>query len=109
MTNQKTDTKTSTMIEAISYHVTHDDLETLSNWLCEIFACRRLEHVDGADAVVLDGPSGLRCGFLSSDPITNAVQIGFAIAGDLWPHVFPGMLELVNKKWKAKLKGKKDE
>jgi len=37
---------------------------------------------------------------IGSDPITQAVCLGFATAGVYWPQLYPGLLETVNREWK---------
>ena len=69
------------------------------DWLAR-FAAPGSVHLDG-DTFAAKGPSGVVCGFrLGDDPITSAVQLGMFLAGPYWPHVWPGLLERVNREWK---------
>jgi hypothetical protein len=36
------------------------------------------------------------------DPINRAVCLAWVIAGMFWPHIFPGLLEAVNKEWRKR-------
>lgn len=46
----------------------------------------------------------MRVGFCETDPVSKAVQLGYAIAGPLWTSVFPNLLKEVNKEWKIRSK-----
>lgn len=37
-----------------------------------------------------------------SDPITRAVCLAFAVAGQFWPAVMPNLLKEVNREWKLR-------
>jgi hypothetical protein len=99
------DAAMSMLVTQIVAHIVSDTTDDLAAWLCRVLDCKRLENP--TDDVVLDGPSGMRCGLLrDGDPTNTAVQVGFLIIGPEWPHVLTGMLEAVNASWKKKKKKK---
>ena len=58
--------------------------------------------VDFGGQLTSTGPSGIRTAFyLGGDPIAVAVCIAMGQFGMLWPTVIPGLLEAVDKAWKA--------
>jgi len=68
------------------------DLDTVLAWLRSL-GCTVI-HVDGATdaapagrAATIDGLTGIRVGLTPTDPISCAVQLGFALAGPYWPRV----------------------
>ncbi len=76
------------------------DMDAFAEWLQKIGATikRRSE-----DEIIFDGPSGVGTGlFKGIDPINAAVCIGFAVAGPLWPFVFPNLIKKVEAKWKER-------
>jgi hypothetical protein len=76
------------------------DYDGLRDWLLKIGAKDYRDLGHGAWSIV--GPSGVRVGFSPSlEPTTCAIQIAIAVAGIWWPRVFPGLLEEVDRLWKA--------
>ena len=73
------------------------DTQPVLDWLGSIGVDAKAAHGHWT----LDGPSKIRCGLApGGDPITVAVQFGFATAGMFWPQAFPGLLAEVNRLWK---------
>lgn len=81
------------------------DLDSVLAWL------RRLDctvvHVEGATdgapfgrAATVDGLTGVRVGLTRTDPISCAVQLGFALAGACWPQVYPVLLPATEERWR---------
>ena len=55
--------------------------------------------------VLYETLDGRRGGFdFRSDPPTKTAMIAFAIAGLLWPQLFPGLMGKVNREWKGRKK-----
>lgn len=77
------------------------DFHVLTDWLVSLGG--EVLH-DGEGDCTVKGSSGITCGFMNSDPITLATLAGFAIAGALWPVVFPSLLKKVKEEWKYWLK-----
>lgn len=46
----------------------------------------------------------MRVGFCETDPVSKAIQLGFAIAGPLWASALPNLLPEVKKEWKIRSK-----
>lgn len=81
------------------------DLDTVLAWLRRL-GCT-VVHVDRATdgaaagrAATVDGLTGIRVGLTPTDPISCAVQLGFALAGALWPQVYPALLRATEARWR---------
>jgi len=81
------------------------DLESVLAWLCTL-GCT-VVHVDAARdgapsgrAATIDGLTGIRVGLTPTDPISCAVQLGFALAGAHWPQVYPALLGATEARWR---------
>jgi len=81
-------------------------VEPLIEWLVTL-GCTWAVRSAGGHAV--DGLTGVRVGFALADPVTMAVQTGFALAGPFWPQAYPGLLVEVNRRWGARMKAAKEE
>lgn len=55
-------------------------------------------HEDGESLVIDNG--SMRVGLMECDPITKAVQLGFALGGSFWASALPNLLPEVDKRWK---------
>lgn len=82
----------------------HRSTTTIKEFLLDMGATDLLEQ-DGSFS--LKGPSGVRVGFPddAGDPVTYAVQLGFAVAGQYWPWVLPDLLGATNELWRSVSKG----
>lgn len=58
------------------------------------------ELYEDGNSLRIDGQ--IRVGLHESDPITKAVQLGFAICGTSWSSILPGLLQSVDKEWKRR-------
>lgn len=81
------------------------DLDAVLAWLSGL-GCR-VVHVDrvtdGAPAgraATIDGLTGIRVGLTAADPISCAVQLGFALAGPYWPQAYPALLRATEARWR---------
>ena len=85
------------------------DLNGVLEWLRSL-GCKDIYQEK--ESATVTGLSGVRVGMLSADPVTCAVQLGFALAGQFWPHVYPDLLPMVNRLWrenKERIKVKRRE
>jgi hypothetical protein len=98
---------TAALEERIAEHVwafyTGQHAEAVA-WL-ERLGCkvvRRDVNQHGAE-YILDGLVGVRVGLVypGGDPISVAVQFGFALGGGMWAAVYGGMMDAVKARWKA--------
>ncbi len=76
-------------------------LDSTVDWLVSL-GCE-LIHKDNGHASI-KGLTGVTVGIFPSDPVTCAVQLGFATAGELWVYAYPRLLDIVNKKWAKQVK-----
>lgn len=80
------------------------DLDRVLAWLRSL-GCT-VVHVDAAAgapsgrAATVDGLTGIRVGLTPTDPISCAVQLGFALAGAHWPQVYPALLGATEVRWR---------
>lgn len=80
------------------------DAQAVIEWLekmgCKAQVMQRSE--DGQPSVwAVDGCTGIRAGFVPvDDPVTVAVNLGFVLAGEYWPQVYPHLLRAVDRLWK---------
>lgn len=91
-------TNTERIVEKLIKVCETNDLTELITWL-EKLGCK--EITKDKDSATLTRLTGMRVGFLMSDPVTLAVCTGFALFGLHWVSLCPGLLEKVNKLWKA--------
>jgi len=75
----------------------------LTDWL-EKLGCKRVEK--NKESAVLIGLTGMRVGFILSDPCTLAICTGFALFGPFWAQLCPELLKEVNKRWKKTQQGR---
>ncbi len=81
------------------------DLDTVLAWL-RALGCTAVQ-VDGVTerapstrAATIDGLAGVRVGLTAADPISCAVQLGFALSGPRWPQVYPALLPPTDARWR---------
>lgn len=74
------------------------DVAGVAAWLVRLGG--RVVHQDAHEASLV-GPSGLGVGLCATDPIGCAAPLGYAVAGELWPFAFPGLLNEVKRRWRA--------
>jgi len=75
------------------------DVDSVQAWLTSL-GCKDVYRNE--KELHLTGLTGVRVGMIGNqDPITCAVQIGFALAGPFWPHVYPELLSATSKQWKS--------
>jgi len=66
-------------------------------------------HIRESGVVVLSNPhlDFTTAIYDTMDPINRAVCLATAIGGQFWVSIFPGLLDAVNKEWKARAKVEK--
>lgn len=84
-----------------------EDIVAAVQWLdklgCRVDVMERDEHGQPISWSVL-GLTGVRVGITQLDPVSAAVQLGFALAGEVWPDVYGRALEEVKRRWNAEAK-----
>lgn len=89
------------MEERIAYFafaMSHGNVISVREWLVRL-GCKITHETD--EELHVEGLTGVVCGMMPTDPVSCAVQLGFALAGQFWPQVYPDLLPIVNKKWKV--------
>lgn len=59
-----------------------------------------LKCAQGDDQTIIIDNGQMTVGFGESDPISRAIQLGFAFCNHLWPVALPNLLTKVDKEWK---------
>lgn len=86
---------------AVRFSLMEDD--GLLHWL-ECITGRPVERM-GEGEWKTTGPDGMVIGISCSDPVAVTVQASTAIAGLLWPFVFPDVLKETSRLWTEARKG----
>lgn len=81
-----------------AFAMSHGNVSLVHEWLARL-GCE-IVYVSSSELNV-KGLTGMMCGMIVTDPVSCAVQLGFMMAGFYWPQVYPGLLPIVNKKWKV--------
>jgi hypothetical protein len=82
------------------------DVAGVAQWL--VFLGGRITHQAEGEASLV-APSGVTVGLMPSDPVSCAIALGFAVGGEFWPLVYPGLLGEVNRRWRAQRRAAKEE
>ena len=88
-------------IANFAFAMSHGNVVLVSEWLAGL-GCE-ITYEDDKELNV-KGVTGMMCGMAIIDPVSCAIQLGFALAGMLWPKVYPGLLPVVREKWKAEMR-----
>jgi hypothetical protein len=82
------------------------DVAGVAQWLVRLGG--RITHQTDGEASLV-APSGLTVGLMPLDPVSCAIALGFAVGGQFWPMVYPGLLEEVKRRWRAQREAAKEE
>ena len=89
--------------------VSEGEIESVIEWLQKV---GRKVIIQSEDEISILGVNNTRIGLMRySDPVTSVVQIMFALYGMYWTSIdeCTRAMDIVNRKWKNKVKEKKNK